>query len=465
MEDYEKPLCALRSPSAKEQLKEKLQLKNMNDVHIHEREYYMESAFPPPGFVSDPSTVEGIEVFKPAPPDEEQLQETVNFKCPQCGATTAFSVATGGLTCAHCGYFEAPDKTQVGRNAEKFEFTIQNLERSAQGWGEVRSDLTCQNCGAQTSIPADRITHTCPFCGSNRVIHHQAAQDILRPWYLIPFQIEADQCNRIASEWLKSSWMVPASLKNRAGINSFQGLYLPFWTFDARTQADWKAEVGHLVTERYYDDGEWKTRVITEWRWESGHAEEAFDDLIIRGTDRIGSRLLTEISSFDLSKLAAYEPKYLAGLSAKAYDIPLEKSWEIARSEMRERTRQACIQQASASQMRNLSMKLDFEDEQWRYILLPVYLTSYIYQDQKYQVVVNGQNGIISGQLPADWHKIWLVIGALLTPGLFLGLIGLLMIPLAGAGIGIGIFGFVLLILGLVLGSIIYQKAQALENP
>ncbi|MCC7129666.1 MAG: hypothetical protein IT297_04630 [Anaerolineae bacterium] len=424
----------------------------------------MDTAFPPPGFVPVPSAIEGIEVFQPAPPDEEQLEETVDFKCPQCGATTAYSVASGGLTCAHCGYFEAPNKPLVGQNAQELEFTVQSLERSAQGWGEVRLDLACQNCGAQTSIPVDNISDTCPFCGSNRVVHHQAAQDILRPWCLIPFKIEAEQCNRIAAAWLTNSWMVPASLKNRAGIHSFYGIYLPFWTFDALTKADWKAEVGHIVTERYFENGEWKTRVVTEWRWESGHAEETFDDLIIRGTDRIGSRLLTEISNFNLTELAPYEPKYLAGLGAKAYDIPLEKSWEMARGEMRERTRQACVQQASTSQVRNFSMKLDFDDEQWRYILLPVYLTSYIHQDQKYQVVVNGQNGIISGQQPADWNKIWLVIGLLLTPGLLLGLIGLITIPVAGAGIGIGAFGFVLLVLGLVLSAVIYQKAQALDD-
>lgn len=109
-------------------------------------------------------------------------------------------------------------------------------------------------------------------------------------------------------------------------------------------------------------------------------------------------------------------------------------------------------------------MKLDFADEQWRNVLLPVYLASYIYQKQSFQVIINGQNGQISGQRPADWNKIWLVIGALLAPGLFFGLFGLLTIPLAGAGLGLSAFGFILLVVGMVLSVVIYQKAEALDD-
>jgi hypothetical protein len=222
--------------------------------------------------------------------------------------------------------------------------------------------------------------------------------------------------------------------------------------------------VGHTETERYFENGEWKTRTVTKWRWESGHAELVIDDLLVNGTDRLSNRLLKEVRDFNLGELAAYEPKYLAGLGAKAYDIPLEKAWDTGRQEMREKTRQACLSQASTPQVRNFSMSLDFSEEDWRYILLPVYLAGYKYQGQTYQVMVNGQTGQISGQRPADWNKIWLVIAALLAPGLILGLIGLLTIPLAGAGVLIGGLGFILLVIGLILSAILYQKAQALDD-
>jgi len=420
--------------------------------------------FPPPDYQPVDSAVQGIEVFAPKAAETSPQPEVVDFKCPQCGANTAFSAADGGLTCSYCGYYEAPQRPAVGRRATEFEFTTETMARAAQGWGEQRKELACQSCGAQISTPPDSLTHTCPFCGSNKVIQRQAEQNMLRPSVVIPFKIEAQNCQQIVREWLGSSWLTPASLRNAATPAAFNGIYLPFWTFDSLTRADWKAEVGHSETERYFENGEWKTRTVIRWRWESGHAQVRIDDLVVRGTDRLSARLLKEMGRYDLSALADYEPKYLAGLNAKAYDIPLEKAWEIGRAEMRERARQACLDQASTAQVRNFSMDLDFGEESWRYLLAPVYLASYRYQQQTYQVMLNGQTGAISGQRPADWNKVWLVIALLLGPGMLLGLVGLIAIPLGGVGLGIGAFGFFLLVIGAVLSVILYQKAGALDD-
>ena len=429
----------------------------------------MADKFPPPGYIPTQSKLAGIEIFMPVPPESAPQQEVVDFKCPQCGAATAFSAAGGGLTCSHCGYYEAPEKAVVGKRAAQFEFTVETMERAAQdwgtlGWGAERKELACQDCGATTTIPADSLTATCTFCGSNKVIQRQAAQDVLRPRFLIPFKIEAEACQKIASEWLGSSWMTPPALQKLAALAKFNGLYLPFWTFGATTRADWKAQVGHTRTERYYDNGEWKTRTVTDWVWEAGQATLKIDDLLQPGTGRLSARLLKEVKSYNLSELAPYEPKYLAGLQAQAYDLSLEKAWDLGRQEMREMTRQECLSQTSTSQVRSFSMNLDFADESWRYLLLPVYLATYSYEGKPYQVMVNGETGKITGQRPADWNKIWLVIALLVAPGLLLGLLGLLTIPFAGAGLGIGGFGFVLLVIGLVIGLILYNKANALDD-
>jgi len=131
---------------------------------------------------------------------------------------------------------------------------------------------------------------------------------------------------------------------------------------------------------------------------------------------------------------------------------------------MRESTRKACLSQASSTKIRNFSMNLDFNDESWRYILLPVYVASYVYRGKVYQALLNGQNGAISGQRPVDWNKVWLVVAALLLPGIVLGVIGLVTLLFAGIGVLIGGFGFVLLIIGIVVSVIIFQRAQGLDD-
>lgn len=403
-------------------------------------------------------------MYAPRPPKEPERGEVIDFKCPNCGAITAYSASDRGVTCKHCGYFQAPSVTPVGRKAEQFEFTVTTIERAAQGWGIERKEISCQSCGAVASLPEGSLTHTCAFCGSNKVIQRQAAQDILRPRFVAPFKIDSARCTTIAREWLGGSWMVPADLRLGAKTAVFTGVYLPYWTFDADTHATWKAEVGYTRTERYWANGEWKERTVTDWRWESGTANVTIDDLLVPGTSRVSANLLGRVEPFDLSALAPFAPEFLAGFQAQAYDIPLETAWDAGRRLMREQTRQACQGQAGSSQIRNFSMELEFEDEAWRYILLPVYLAAYRYAGKTYQALLNGQTGEIDGQRPVDWNKIWLVIALLLTPGGLLSLVGLITLPLAGIGLAIGGVGFILLIIGLVISVVLYIQADRMDD-
>jgi hypothetical protein len=424
----------------------------------------MSEQFPPANYIPTDSALDGIEIYMPAPPDSDPHQKEVDFKCPQCGAATAYSAEDGGLTCSYCGYFEAPKAETIGRRAQQFEFTIETMQRAAQGWGTERKELECQNCGALTTVPVEEMSHTCPFCASNKVIQRQAPQDVLRPRFLVPFKIEPSKCVSITRNWLGSSWMTPAKLRQASSLGNFTAVYLPYWTFSANTAANWKAQVGHTKTQRYFEDGKWKTRQVTVWRWESGNTSLNISDLLVPGTSRLSNKLLEETKSFNMAELVSYEPKFLAGIQASTYNVPLEKAWDIGRTEMREQTRQACLSQTSTQKVRNFSMNMDFADESWRYVLLPAYLNTYTYENNPYQMMINAQNGSISGQRPVDWRKIWLVIALLISPGLIIGFIGLVTAIFGGIGIAIGAVGFVLLVLGVVFSFIIWQKASSLDD-
>ncbi|MCB0163707.1 MAG: hypothetical protein KDI79_05745 [Anaerolineae bacterium] len=420
--------------------------------------------FPPVNYIPVPSAIEGIEVYRPAPAQSQAHRPVVQFNCPQCGANTAYSAADSGLTCTHCGFYEPPELAVVGTRAERFEFTVETVQRSAQGWGEARKELQCQSCAAYSTISADSLTHTCIFCGSNQVIQHAAPQDVLRPRFLVPFKIEAEACHDIARQWMGQSWMTPRSLRRAATIGQFTGIYLPFWTFETVTKAHWQAEVGHTKTERYYENGEWRTRTKTVWEWESGQVNLPLKDLVIPGTNRVSALLLPQVKNYHLDALAPYEPKYLAGLQAQAYDVPLETAWEQARHQMREQTRQACYDQATSSKIRNFHMNLDFDQEGWRYILLPMYLTVYQFDNKRFQVMINGQTGAIAGQRPVDWMVLWLAVAALLAPGLTVGVIGFLLLLLRGTGFPIAAFGFILVVIGLLITFHLVTTAMRLDD-
>ncbi|NDJ54120.1 MAG: hypothetical protein GYB68_13705, partial [Chloroflexi bacterium] len=118
----------------------------------------------------------------------------------------------------------------------------------------------------------------------------------------------------------------------------------------------------------------------------------------------------------------------------------------------REQTKQACRQDAlagDADKLRNFTRSLAFKDEAWRYLLFPVYLATYVYDEETYQIVINGQTGSIGGERPVAWIKIALVAAAAFIPAFGLGILGLIFPPLfflVALVLAAGIGGVVVLI-------------------
>jgi len=428
---------------------------------------YSNQFTPPPGFEQVESQVQGITVF--APPKETSRTETPKtYTCPRCGGHLAYDIRASGIACQHCGYQQKVEGALLGRSADEFEFTLDTLNQAEQGWGELRSQLHCDNCGAELSYPKGAVATSCPYCASNKVNVQVAEEEKLRPRFLVPFKLSKEQLPTLVSTWLGQGWFHPPELSAGFMIRRFSAVYLPFWTFDANISADWEAEVGQQVSQRVYNASQkrWETRTHIVWNWREGQVDVPIDDLVISGVapQRLIQTILSKTLPFDLSGLVAYQSDYLAGLQAQAYDVTLPEAWEQAKVEMRERAKQACHDDIPSAYVRNFSVSADFADESWRYILLPIYLAAYRYKDKVYQVMVNGQTGKVAGQKPVDWSKVWLAIGACLAPGALLGLVGLPLLLLGGIGISFIAFGAILFVVGLIISFVIYNKASVSES-
>ena len=415
---------------------------------------------PPADYTQVDSALPGITVYAPRP-KTVQADAPQTYTCPQCGATTKYDVAAGGIACEHCGYAAPAAAPALGRQAQQSEFTLETLSQAEHGWGVERKALHCNACGAELTIAAGALTATCPFCASNQVNVHVAAADQLRPRFLIPFAVKPETTRALAREWLGRGWFHPPELGGSALVDHFTGVYLPFWTFSAHIASNWRAEVGYEREERYYDstDKEWKSRTVIDWRWENGHVQTRVDDLLVIGSSHLSHLILKRLLPFNLTGLVAYSADFLAGWQAQAYDITLPQAWEVGKAEMREKAKQACNASIGSAHVRNFTMTADFAEEAWRYVLLPVYLTAYKFEGKVFQVMINGQSGAVAGQKPIAWWKIWLAIAAMLLPGACLSLIGLPLLLAGGVGIvplGLGGAAFVA---GLIGAFFLYNHA------
>jgi DNA-directed RNA polymerase subunit RPC12/RpoP len=421
---------------------------------------------PPEDYILVASRVPGVIVYAPKPKEKVE-DKAKSYTCPKCGANIAYNVAAGGVACEYCGYTAPVMAKRIGKAADEFEFTLETLSQSTRGWGTQRQILQCESCGAQLSIPDGMLTATCPFCASNQVNVTTSTEESLRPRFLVPFKISTQQTRNITVEWLGKGWLHPNELAANTVMQRLSGIYLPFWTFDTRVTADWRAEVGYEETNRHYNSStkSWETRTTIKWRWEQGRIQQTVDDFLVPGShpNHISHGILHQINSFDLKDLVAYQPDYLAGWQAQAYETTLTQAWGSAKLTIRENAKKACHQDIPSHHVRNFSMTADFADESWRYILLPVYIATYKFEGKVYQMMINGQTGKIAGQKPVAWWKVWLMIAGMLSPGLFLGLIGMPLLILAGAGVILVGFGIILFIIGVVLSILLYNKARQSE--
>jgi hypothetical protein len=266
-------------------------------------------------------------------------------------------------------------------------------------------------------LPPGALTQTCPYCGSAYVIGHGATDDLLRPYFMLPFRTVPERCRAITQKWLGNSWMTPRRLRKQADLGDYVSLYAPFWTFDAKVAATWSAEVGYDETS-FDDEGMPETE--TDWRQESGQVHMTFDDQYVPGTTHLNETAVEQITGFDLRSLVPYNPAYLAGHHAQAYEVNLSQAWEKAQTQMKERARAACKEDAlsgDGKHVRNLRLRsFEPQDAKWRYVLLPVYTSAYTYGEKVYQTLINGQKGTIGGQRPVAWPKVCLVAFGPLLP-------------------------------------------------
>ncbi len=162
---------------------------------------------------------------------------TESLLCPVCGGTLTVDDAAGIVLCKFCGYqAELQNISALQDRADNLSMAM--LERRAKPlrWKIGARMLRCGQCGAARTLPARKLAATCPFCGSMHVMLQDALETITEPDGLVPFVIGEDQAMSEVREKLTGFNERITNLfggDNRVVNASIEGVYLPFWIFDA----------------------------------------------------------------------------------------------------------------------------------------------------------------------------------------------------------------------------------------
>jgi hypothetical protein len=212
-------------------------------------------------------------------------------------------------------------------------------------------------------------------------------------------------------------------LKRFANLDQLQGVYLPYWTFGADTETRYHGERGdnYTVTRTVMRDGRPTEERVTETRWTSvsGRVQVPFRDLFVLGSKAVHGGRLEELTPWDLDKLVPYQPAYLAGYSAQRYQVPLTEAFQTAQRQMAPGIQSAIRRDIGGDQQRIHSSDSRYYEVTFRHLLLPVWMGSYRYGANVFQVAVNARTGEVQGERPISWLKVAaLVLLVILAIGL-----------------------------------------------
>lgn len=344
------------------------------------------------------------------------MQET-DRKCPQCGGVMDYDPKTGGLHCPYCDYSEEIKVQDESGDDMAHELDFESAEYTGNcDWGVAKKTVTCKSCGAVSVYDALEVANECPYCGSNQVME---ASDVktLAPNGVIPFVIEQKNASERFKKWLDKKWFAPKAAKESAKADSFKGIYLPYWTFDADTSSTYSAEYGK---DRKVKNGD-KETTVTDWHRTSGSYNEFIDDELVAGTGNQNVDILRKIEPYDTNHAKPYKPEYLAGFMAERYAVGLKDAWEKAKKSIKNRLEGLITSkiksQYNADHVRNLIVNTRYSNIKYKYVMLPVWLSSFKYNDKVYQFAVNGQSGKVGGKYPiSPWRvAIAVVIGIIIV--------------------------------------------------
>ena len=330
---------------------------------------------------------------------EEQLTEkesqTIIQKCPNCGGTLEYDIASGNLKCGHCGTVQEIEKDyKVARR----ELTNEIMKEHAN-WTEG-TVFRCDACGAKQVLDKKEITKICAFCGNPNIVSINELPGI-KPDSVIPFQITRESAVMRFKNWLKNKWLAPRIFKTADIRERINGIYSSSWLFSASTQSSYDGKLGRYV-------GSGKNRHI-KWFRVSGSVDADFTDYSVQSGDRISPAMFAKIKPFDLKLLKVYRQEYLSGLIAEHYTRSLEICFNDFSNYVRQNLRQRIMKKHNASHVSTLNINTNYRNKKFNYTLLPVYIANYNYNKKVYNFYVNGANGNVVGKYPKSIFKLFLL--------------------------------------------------------
>ena len=349
----------------------------------------------------------------------------LEYKCPACGGAMSFDSGIQKVKCPYCDTeFEMEalkEMDEALKNAPREDMSWQ--EQAGSQWQEGEQEhlrsYVCRSCGGEILCDENTAATSCPFC-DNPVVMSENLAGQLRPDLVIPFKLDKEAAKQALVRHLSGKPLLPKVFKSENRLEAIQGVYVPFWLFDADAGADIQYKATRVRT--WSDSNYYYTQTKHFSIHRAGHL--GFAGVPVDGSTKMADDMMESIEPFDLSQAVDFQTAYLAGFLADKYDVDAEASIQRANTRIRTSTEQMFAQTVMGyTTVVPVSSSVRLENSKVKYALLPVWMLTTRYKDKNYTFAMNGQTGKFVGDLPADKGaalRWWAGLAAGITVGAFL---------------------------------------------
>ena len=348
---------------------------------------------------------------------EKRVVSEQKKSCRNCGAELTYKPGSKQIKCEYCGHQETIIQDENGFT--ELELMPYLQEMGSQSHSEEILMLQCKNCGANQHVEENYKSLHCVYCTTPLIIEDAYKEDWILPGAVLPFQFDQKKSHQIFSTWVKGLWFAPNNLKKATlDPQNTKGLYLPYWTFDAQLYATYTGQRGdyYYVSVPYTTTVNGKTvqrtrqERRTRWRSVSGHVSGFVDDTLIKASNQRKNPIPSKVSNWRLDALEAFNTSFLAGFVTEKYTISLKDGHLASTKEAEKIATSWAKQDIGGDTQRVHGVDMSLNEQTFKHILLPVYISAYMFNGKKYNFFVNGQTGTISGNRPYSFWKIFFLV-------------------------------------------------------
>lgn len=367
---------------------------------------------------------------------------SVNYQCPACGGPLRFDGAKGRLVCDHCdSEFEVVEIERLyGGEQASAAAKVQTASAETLAAGYV-----CSSCGAELLTDGTTAVSTCPYCGNPVVMASQLA-GTFAPDLVIPFKLDHAAAVAALNNHYKGKPLLPGSFKSGNHVDDVQGVYVPFWLFDAHAEGSASFEATREQRRWQGDDEIVETEHYDVYR----AGTMGFERVPVDGSTKMPDGHMDAIEPFDYSEMVPFSVAYMPGYMANRWDEDARACRPRAEGRMTSSVEGALAETVTGyDSVSREGSDVRYAWGQERYAMLPVWLLYTSWEGRGFLFAMNGQTGRLVGDLPTSKPKLVLFTAIIFVValGLMWALVGppdgtagaylmLLGIPAVAAAIG-----------------------------